>query len=295
MKQSESMEDIVLRHSARGMDHLRQYIEKTFLSDTARRLLACGRGPVLLATGFYVNGTGETDGPPGALFLAEALGMLGFVPVILTDRYSVRYFQAEAIPMAADGADIRTDAGGPSVECVAPDADEAALQAVLDRWRPVAMVAIERCGVNVQGEYANMKGVSIRCHTAPIDRMFEMARDRNIFTIGIGDGGNEIGMGCVREIIARDLQIVPCRVETDALVLATVSNWGAYGLVAALQRQTGQPLLPSAETVAAYMENLAALGSVDGVLGYPSCSADGFGPETEREIIEALCRCASGT
>ena len=58
--------------------------------------------------------------------------------------------------------------------------------------------------------------------------------------------------------------------QTDRLVIATVSNWGALGLCAAL----GQ-LPTEAELMAAY-ELCAAAGLVDGITEEMTLSEDGF-------------------
>ncbi len=49
-------------------------------------------------------------------------------------------------------------------------------------------------------------------NTARLDYLFE----HGIPSVGIGDGGNEIGMGNLAEVIP----------GVDRLVLASVSNWG---------------------------------------------------------------------
>jgi len=54
-------------------------------------------------------------------------------------------------------------------------------------------------------------------------------------SIGIGDGGNEIGMGNVRALMtAGGLpgDDTLCATGTTDLVIASCSNWGAYGLTA---------------------------------------------------------------
>ena len=87
---------------------------------------------------------------------------------------------------------------------------------------------------------------------------------------GIGDGGNEIGMGNLSAAIEARLGRVPCAVQADRLVIATVSNWGALGLCAAL----GQ--LPSeAELLAAYAL-CPQVGLLDGITCEPTLSEDGF-------------------
>ena len=55
--------------------------------------------------------------------------------------------------------------------------------------------------------------------------------------MGIGDGGNEVGMGKVRQQVMQHIpngEKIASSVCTDQLIAAGVSNWGAYALAAAL-------------------------------------------------------------
>ena len=75
--------------------------------------------------------------------------------------------------------------------------------------------------------------------TAPLHLLFEDdGWLRPWVTIGIGDGGNEIGMGSLpKEIIDNDIpngQLIAATVPADHLIVAGVSTWGGYGMVAAL-------------------------------------------------------------
>jgi hypothetical protein len=87
-----------------------------------------------------------------------------------------------------------------------------------------------------------MRGEPIEQFTAPLYRLFERRTDGRgpLHTIGIGDGGNEIGMGSFRweelyPLVAngRGARIV-CRVPADWTIIAGTSNWGAYALAAGL-------------------------------------------------------------
>ena len=98
------------------------------------------------------------------------------------------------------------------------DAPKTYYQDLLKQYQPAACIAIERCGENVQGDYANMRGVSIAEHTARIDELFELAKEQHIPTFGVGDGGNEIGMGNLKEVISEKLSLVPCRTCVDHLI-----------------------------------------------------------------------------
>ena len=126
-----------------------------------------------------------------------------------------------------------------------------------------------------------MRGEDISGYTAKIDYLFQCG----VESIGIGDGGNEIGMGNVlRGIVDEGLPVVPCVTEVDRLLIATVSNWGAYGLVAGLDRDVG---LGIEERVVALLEEAGRYGIVDGVTGELG-TEDGFGVEVTREVIGKL-------
>jgi hypothetical protein len=280
----DQIDEIVLRHSQRGMTVLRQHQEKRLCEAAAREILSWKKGTILLATGFYVAGYAETDGPAGTMVMAKALKSLGYRPVVITDSYCRGFFESEEIeaeylPIAASDED-----------CLA----------VIEKYQPEGMISIERCGKNIQNDYANMRGISIAKNTAPVDRIFELAGPdallgtHRIPTIGVGDGGNEIGMGKLKDVITKDLSLVPCRVSADILVTASVSNWGAYGIAAALQELTGEVVYsvidgkPVSRKVEEYIGMTVEIGSVDGVTHERVAHVDGYEAEVEMEILDAL-------
>ena len=246
-----AIEDIILQYSRRGMTEIRDCVPENYCSKAAREILSWKRGTVVLTTGFYVGGFAETDGPMGTMALAKALKRLGFSPVIVTDRYCEGYFEEEG---------IRT---------VYLDLD------------------VERCGRDKNGIYANMRGVDISSETAPCDALF-LAAFGKIPTIGVGDGGNEIGMGNVARAVEQRLSLTPAQIKADILVIATVSNWGAYGIVAALAEQTGISLLVSFQDAEKFLLRTVEMGSVDGISHEHVARVDGFGMDTEQEIIDGL-------
>jgi hypothetical protein len=140
---------------------------------------------------------------------------------------------------------------------------------------------------------------------SPAHRLFEVARhsvaesgkmERGLVTIGIGDGGNEIGMGKIPwAVICRNIPnggLVACRVPTDHLIVCGVSNWGAYGLAAGVRLLRGA----SAETdlfdldrEQALLEIMVEKGPlVDGVSGQPTVSVDGLPIEQYLEPLRRL-------
>ena len=267
----ESIEGIILRHSKRGMTILQRELPEDYCRIAAREILSWKRGTVLLTTGFYVAGFAETDGPLGTVAVSKALKKLGFRPVIVTDRFCEGYFEAE---------DIET-------EYMDLHAEDSAAVEILDRYQPVGLISVERCGRDKDGIYANMRGVDISGNTAPCDALFLAARGR-IPMIGVGDGGNEIGMGRVADTVREKLSLTPSEIAADILVIATVSNWGAYGIVAALSELTGMALLPSFDEAATFLRRTVAKGSVDGISHEHTARVDGFGLDTEKEILDAL-------
>lgn len=80
-----------------------------------------------------------------------------------------------------------------------------------------------------------MRGEDISAHTAPLDALFLAGPWR---TIAIGDGGNEIGMGALpRALVAQYVahgETIACVTPARHLIVAGVSHWGAYALIAAL-------------------------------------------------------------
>jgi hypothetical protein len=160
-------------------------------------------------------------------------------------------------------------------------------------------VAIERPGRNRVGDYLNMRGHSVAAWNAPIDELFvnRQRRARRPVTIGIGDGGNEIGMGVVRAKIAR-LDPLRARIATvvpvDHLVVAGVSNWGSYGIVAALGRLVGSDLLHTPELERRLIAACVAVGACDGVTRRREHTVDGLAVDTHAAIVDLFRLAAIG-
>ena len=87
-----TIEDIVLDHDRRGIGALRPHVPDDFCTQAARYLLD-HPGPVIITTGFYIlmSDAPETDGPPGAFAIANAIRSLGHPVIHLTDRAHGRH------------------------------------------------------------------------------------------------------------------------------------------------------------------------------------------------------------
>jgi hypothetical protein len=276
-----TIEDVVLRYDKRGVSALRPHVPPDFCHQAAR-VLADRTGLVLITSGFYIlkTGTPETDGPPGAVAIGQALERLGRRVLYVTDRVSQTLMQELTAPE--------------QVLCF-PVADEAAsathARQLLERHRPALLISIERCGRTAAGRYLNMRGLDVSAETAQVDFLF----DGTVPSVGIGDGGNEIGMGNVADAVAACGKLVsdPCVTRVSRLVIASVSNWGGYGLVAALSSIAGRDLLPTVDEERRLVRRTAALGAVDGTTGEADGKVDGFDPEVTAEILTDLRKLAA--
>jgi hypothetical protein len=156
----------------------------------------------------------------------------------------------------------------------------------LDEIKPSLIISIERPGMTIGGQYRNSVGGDIIRYTAQLDYLFS----NHPYTVGIGDGGNEIGMGVLYEAILRmpTLAPFPTITLTSHLIASSVSNWGGYGLAAALSKLSGKDLMPDRNEQA----DLINWELEQGVFGRGSTpetgGADGFAIEDSMEIIDML-------
>ena len=289
-----------------------------------------GRPDAALAvvTGFFIpHGqppAAETDGPLGAVFLARALVPLGVKVVLAADGFCLR-----ALEVGVNASGLRKSV--PLVRLPAPE--EAGAQSVADYWQefrdrtgPLThLVALERVGpthipdsVRQQpgaddtllaaflaevppahrGRCHTMRGVDITTSMSPAHRLFEAAREVTgpLTTIGIGDGGNEIGMGKVPwDVIRRNVPrggLVACRVPADYLIVAGISNWGAYGLAAGVRLLRHAPSDPDLFNPEREYELLQAMVEegplVDGVSGQSEPTVDGLAFDRYAAVLHRL-------
>ena len=276
----ETIEDIILDFDKRGMLALRPHMAADFCEQAAQYVLD-HPGHTLIVTGFYVlmSDKPETDGPPGAIAIGNALMSLGRKVSYVTDACT-----APVLRRWAGDADL--------IEFPTTGIEESKRYAaeLLERLQPSLLISIERCGRNRNDEYLNMRGRSITENTARLDYLF----DGSVPSVGIGDGGNEIGMGNLVEVIPTvdSLPDDPAIAQVDRLVIASVSNWGGYGLVAAISRLTDRNLLPSAESEAAMVRGMVEAGAVDGTTGDAVPTVDNFSMEENGALLARLHRLA---
>ena len=70
--------------------------------------------------------------------------------------------------------------------------------------------------------------------------------------------------------------------------MTSVSNWGGYGLAAALSILAGKDLLPSREEEAGLIQRMVDRGAVDGKHMKPICGVDGYTLDENLDILDRL-------
>jgi len=256
----------------------------------------------------------ETDGPPGTALLAKAIRLCrSAIPVILTEESlipSIKQVMKAAglcvvTPHQALKAQEMSNKGYTSVACLLPfpsDDNEAiaASEKLLAEFNPAAVICIEKAGKNENGIYHNMRGYDFSEDRARVDYLVNEARKRGIPTLGIGDGGNEIGMGCIIDAVKKNVAYgdkcqCPCAggiaavTETDLLVTGAVSDWACFAICSALALISGRPeLLPNEEDERRVLDAAVNAGMVDGSTGKAETTVDTFSLKTNCAVIEIL-------
>jgi hypothetical protein len=264
---------------------------------------------ICIVTGFLIPTANppraETDGPLGALFLARAFSSLGIRVTITTDWFCMAALEAGLnecfledkvrlieLPREENEdyvRDFRKEVGPHShliaLERVGPSHTPDTILTQLEGTSFVAKRFRREVSPDDHGRCFTMGGIDITEKMSPAHLLFEnpplpVAE----FTIGIGDGGNEIGMGKISwQTIFNNIPQggkIACRVPTDYLIVAGISNWGAYALATGVyllkKNRPAKDLfdLSREEYLLRLMVDAGPL--VDGVKAIPSPSVDGL-------------------
>ncbi|ANU43434.1 DUF4392 domain-containing protein [Bifidobacterium animalis] len=233
----------------------------------------------LVVTGFYIpqaqQPAAETDGPLGAIELCMALRAVGGDAWLVSDEHCAPVICAAAGDLLPEDRVL-----------IAPHAKpefDAWFNMVIDlvkRYSIDTLVFIERVGPARDGRPRNMRGVDIAEWTAPLSQLALL----ELHTIGVGDGGNEIGMGRVADyaisgVVAHG-ESIACTVAADQLVVAGTSNWGAHALVCAMRALGCPQVEPYLEPDwhRAVLNAIVVAGGLDGVHMTNVPTVDGLDP-----------------
>jgi hypothetical protein len=263
---------------------------------------------VVIGTGFVFPpwNTGELDGLVGASVIARSLDIgLAAKPVIVCEEELVAAASAVARTAGLQPRDNvdrwRKEPHTVLVRSFTKDqrAAPAAAKALLDELAPKVVLSIERPGRSTSAVYHMGNGVDVTTLAAKFDECFVEMRARGGLTVAIGDRGNELGMGAIRDAVRAEIPFgrdcgCPCgagiaaEVVSDVTITAAVSDWGAYGLAAAIAFVTQKRNAlhgPSVEQ--RILRSAVEAGMIDGS-GYAIPAVDGVGEDYNAWLVQIL-------
>ena len=247
------------------------------LTGAVSSLVENGR-KVMIVTGFYIPAgeppATETDGPPGALILAEGLKYLGMEVSLLSDEYTLPTLKAGlkilnlsekevpliCFPLERSDMDhasplslrfIEELLNGPLgldlshliyIERVGPNHTLESFLAQDRKGNPPVKEFESVLTPSIRNRCFNSRLEDITRFTARTHLLLEFKKRWNLSveTIGIGDRGNEIGSGRIpwevfwEHAITHREPVFCCRMETDYFISSGISNWGGYALMAGM-------------------------------------------------------------
>ncbi|MHA1910838.1 MAG: glutamate cyclase domain-containing protein [Candidatus Kariarchaeaceae archaeon] len=233
---------------------------------------------IIIITGFPYKTTFETDGPIGAINLAEALMSLNKEVQLSAEVELLPIFQKMITDPPREGRLTFTP-----IETVAAVED-------------ALLITVERPGENVQGRCHSMLGKNISPKVYPIEQLFQFIKP--YAWVGIGDGGNELGLGRFKEAVEEKIAFgkecqcgcgggIAAEKQAAKTVLAATSNFGALGLALEITKQAQNDWSYSTVKNSQTLKKLNLLGLVDGVTGGEG-TVDSISPELSRKMIEQL-------
>ena len=247
---------------------------------------------------------GENDGPPGAAALSRALYRgIGAVPVYVLERHHARpvIASSQSLGVMVKQFDEAKKYGlGASVE-LAPDSQDAVpqwVEDVLAQYQPKVIISTERLGPGKNGEMHSATAMPLSAFDATpgaaIDTspLVDAARARGILTIGIGDHGNEIGFGAIYDKVVELVpkgDVMAATTPTDVLFPAMMSNWGCYGIEAALAFLLGRTdLMHTPAQEERLLRDCLNAGGLEAAYCSTNFLVDGLEGESSMAVVQLL-------
>lgn len=263
--------------------------ENAISYDIVQSLLAKPSARIAIFTGASVPNhlpNGENDGPMGSAVLGRALEKLGYAVTIFTEREVLESQRAFSRILGSDVTieELQRD----------PSDQHARIAREFDIG-----ITVEKAGGNREGLLHSINA-NVRTGTrANIDALIAALNAAGKLTIGIGDGGNEIGFGKVydkaREILPYGDTIVTV-VATEYLYPVAISNWGAYALAAGLAMGAERSdLTVTPEEERAMLEKAMELDCRDGGTGRADFAVDGVSGASSMAYVQLLCEIVTAT
>lgn len=263
------IEDIILSNDRKGISRLKKYLSNNFC-EKAAECIAQNLSRTLVLTGFYVDGTCETDGLASAISLAKVLKREGSQVTFVTDKYCSYV--------------LKRLSNSPVINFPIDDKAESFSENLIRKLSPTLIISIERCGKSEDGRYYNFILNDITNNTSKLDTLF----DKVEHSIAIGDTGNEIGMGNLFEEIKKEkVFLMPSTTKAEHLVISSTSNWGVYGLISYISKFLKKDYFYNIKDKEIIMK-LVNFGAIDGISEKNEPTVDTYTLEETEEIIKEL-------
>ena len=172
--------------------------------------------------------------------------------------------------------------------------------------KPAAVVSVEACGANALGVCHNAVGLDVTALQARSDVLWEKLRADGVPNIAIGDLGNEIGMGTIADHIKKYVPFTDrgeCQcgcgggilsaTRTDNIITATCSDWGCYGLMAALAYLKKDMEILHHEDMESEVMRVAARNGFIDMTGSLLPGIDGFSTRMNVGIVSLMRQCTA--
>lgn len=249
---------------------------------------------------------GESDGPPGAAAIARALYRgLGAVPVYVLEECHagpvVASSHALGLMIKEHFGDAKDKHLGATIE-YAPktqvDVEKWAMD-LLDRYRPKALISAERIGPGKNGVLHTATGIPFYDPSSPsaagiidIAAVVTEATKRGILTIGIGDHGNEIGFGAIHDTVVETMpkgDLLGTTTACDIVFPVMMSNWGCYGIEAALAYLLNKPeIIHTPAQEERLLRACLDAGGLEAMFCTTDFIVDGLDGETSMAVMQLL-------
>lgn len=296
-------------------DGCRAYMKEPVAMKCARSLKdALSEGDIVyIITGFVLqpHRHAEMDGIIGALLLARMLVRAYHArPVIVCPeecREAVSALSnAVGLHMYEDAAEFMEYPIAVCRAIFSKEVEKAAEQAdeLLRCLPPKAVIAIEAAGANDRGVYHNAKGRDLTHLQAKTDILFAKCLQQGVHTIAIGDLGNELGMGTLKEHLQKYVPYMEeggcvCGCGGSSLsalcakdvLTTTISHWGAEAIIAATAYLHRNPaLIHSKDLEIEAIRTASRSGMVD-MYGWLDLCIDGVDMDFHVNLLEMMRGC----
>ncbi len=270
---------------------------------------------VLILVGFVLlpHKVPEMDGTVGSILLARALvRAFGAKPVLVCPQDSVEAIRRCAAVVGLhcyeDIATVKELPLSMGVVAFTKDKAEAPSQAQMlyEQANPAAVVAIEAAGANALGVYHNALSQDVTELQAKTDALWQLLKEKGVPNIAIGDLGNEIGMATIADHIKRYVPLTApgeCRcgcgggilsaTAADSIITATCSDWGCYGLMAALAYLRRDIEVMQREDMESEVMRVASRNGFIDMTGSLLPGIDGFSTHMNVGIVSLMRQCTN--